>query len=155
MNSNAQEYFPSVPQKQLAQLGPTLLSLLLGLLWGAACWDWGCNEGAATPRWGCICCPKTVRQWVNEWGLNVIVMHRDNSPFIQLKMWRPLSSAEGEMWGEKATAIQHTISPSLLRRACGETRRLFPPTLGRPAAALVCVSARMEACGCTKWREEM
>ena len=80
MNSNAQEYFPSVPQKQPAQLGPTLLSLLLGLLWGAACWDWGCNEGAATPRWGCICHPKTVRQWLNEWGLNVIVMHRGQLP---------------------------------------------------------------------------
>lgn len=53
---------------QLAQLGPTLLSLLLGLLWGPTCWDWGCNEGAATPRWGCICRPKTVRHWLNEWG---------------------------------------------------------------------------------------
>lgn len=57
-----------VQAPQLAQLGPTLLSLLLGLLWGPTCWDWGCNEGAATPRWGCICRPKTVRHWLNEWG---------------------------------------------------------------------------------------
>lgn len=110
----------------------SLLPLLLGLLWGTACWDWGCNEGATTPRWGCICCPKTVRQWLNEWGLNVIVMHRDNSPFIQLKMWRPLSSAEGEMRGEKkATAIQFTISLSLCFFVHVErTRRLFPLKLG-------------------------
>lgn len=101
----------------------------------AALFTWkqgGCNEGAATPRWGCICCPKTVRQWLNEWGLNVIVMHRDNSPFIQLKMWRPLSSAEGKRWGEeKATAIQNHNLDSLFcfLRACGERRGglLCPP----------------------------
>lgn len=30
-------------------------------------------------------------------GLDVIVMHRDNSPFIQPQMWRPLSPAQPEM----------------------------------------------------------
>lgn len=29
-------------------------------------------------------------------GLDVIVMHRDNSPFIQPQMWRPLSPAQPE-----------------------------------------------------------
>lgn len=48
------------------------------------------------PPMGCICYPKTVRQRLNEWGLNVIVMHQDDSPFIQLKMWRPLSRAARE-----------------------------------------------------------
>lgn len=74
-------------------------------------------------------------------------MHRDNSPFIQLKMWRPLSSAEGKRWGEeKATAIQNHNLDSLFcfLRACGERRGglLCPPGL----KALQCTRLFLHRC---------
>lgn len=125
----------------------------VGAIVGAACWDWGCNEGAATPRWGCICCPKTVRQWLNEWGLNVIVMHRDNSPFIQLKMWRPLSSAEWEMRGEKATAIQSTIWLPLCL-SWTDVEAIFIKVRRYMLLHLHAFSAQMKPCVCTKWRDD-
>lgn len=40
---------------------------------------------------GWICYPKTVRQRLNEFGLNVIVMQLNSSSFTQFKTRRPLN----------------------------------------------------------------
>ncbi|CAB1453050.1 unnamed protein product [Pleuronectes platessa] len=88
-------------------------------------------------------------------------MHRDNSPFIQLKTWRPLGSAE--MWGgrkKKKSNCDSTRSLALSspRRARGETRRLRAPNSAVTrccCCARTRVSAQWKARGGTKWRGDV
>lgn len=149
---------PSVPQKKKRKKkecrgrsshnwGRLSSSLLLGLLWGAACWDWGCNEWAATPRWGCICCPKTVRQWLNEWGPGCHCNAQGQLPLhSSLRRGGRSGSGEWETRGEKASAIQPLLGaaslPLFFRRSPGRTDKRTEAWLAPEFAARLFVLTR-------------
>lgn len=83
--------------------------------------------------------------WMNG-GLDVIVMHRDNSPFIQPQMWRPLSPAHPEMRRKGDCNSLHNPDPSFC--SGGEKKKDI---------GAIFVNARsntrgVKACAATKWR---
>lgn len=84
----------------------------------------GVMRGLRLPDGGAFAVQRPLDSgWMNR-ALNVIVMHRDSSPFIALKMWRPLSSAEGR---DEQRKKQPQLRPQTFRlphRACGQTRRI-------------------------------
>lgn len=77
-------------------------------------------------------------------GLDVIVMHGDNSPFIQPEMWRPLSSARREMRRKDDCNSLHNPAPSFCSGDGygGYFRQCLQHT------------RHVKACTATKWRED-